>query len=148
MSISASHMTTSPYGIGLISILEGKRNTVYYDGTGNPTIGVGHLLPAGSDLSVVWTDAEVYAQLAKDLSAAEEAVLKVGALLSQPQFDALVSLTFNIGVGAFGASTVVRELLKVRYAAAADAILMWDSHGLLLKRRQVERGIFIYGSVA
>src|SRR6202035_3888215 len=42
------------------------------------------------------------------------------------QFDALVSLCFNIGAGGFHSSTVLRQHRAGNYAAAADAFLMWD----------------------
>lgn len=44
----------------------------------------------------------------------------------QHEFDAYVSLTYNIGSGAFCSSTVVRRLLAGDYRGACEAILMWD----------------------
>ena len=68
------------------------------------------------------------------------------------QFDAMVSLCFNIGVGAFRSSTVLRQHRAGNYAAAGDAFLMWDKDhqdGVLvevpglLKRRQIERAFYL-----
>jgi lysozyme len=46
------------------------------------------------------------------------------------QFDAMVSLAFNIGSRAFRSSTVLRQHRAGNYLAAGDAFLMWDSLGL------------------
>lgn len=51
------------------------------------------------------------------------------APLSQNQFDALVSLVFNIGVDAFLKSTVLRKLNAHDYAAAAAGFAAWDKSG-------------------
>lgn len=139
-------MNTSENGMHFIEIVEGYKYESYRDSKGILTIGVGH---TGADVTpdAEWTTAQIEAALANDLKTAENAVNNLGVDLSQPQFDALVSLCFNIGATAFGISTVATELRKKRYLAAADAILMWDDHGLLSKRRQAERGVFLYGAV-
>lgn len=49
--------------------------------------------------------------------------------LNQKQFDALVSLAYSIGAGAFAGSTVVRRLNEGDYAGAADAVRMWNKSG-------------------
>ncbi len=46
--------------------------------------------------------------------------------LHQHEWDAFVSLTFNIGSGAFCRSTLVRELRAGNYRAACDQVLRWD----------------------
>ena len=46
--------------------------------------------------------------------------------LHQHEWDAFVSLTFNIGSGAFCKSTLVRELRAGNYRAACDQVLRWD----------------------
>lgn len=139
-------MITSDAGRNLIKFFEGSSNVPYRDTNGHLTIGVGHLLPADADPKRVWKNQQIDDQLKLDLKAAEDGINAAGVALSQPQFDALVSLAFNIGVGAFGASTVARELRKSRYHAAAEAILLWNNHDVLLPRRQAERGVFLYGT--
>jgi lysozyme len=79
----------------------------------------------------------------------EEAVL--GALKREPtqeQFDAMVSLCWNIGPGNFRSSTVVREFNKGNTQAAADAFLKWNrANGKVMKgltnRRKDERSVFL-----
>jgi lysozyme len=63
--------------------------------------------------------------------------------LTQNQFDALYSLCFNIGEGAFKKSTVVKRLNANDYKGAADAILMWNKPSVLEKRRKRERDLFL-----
>ena len=117
-------MRLSKGGIDFISKWEGRENEVYKDVAGYPTIGVGHLLTHeelqsgkiminnqpfryGSGLQ----NEQVDALLLQDTDIAQQAVNKyVHASLSQPRFDMLTSLCFNIGVGAFKRSTLVRVL--------------------------------------
>lgn len=70
--------------------------------------------------------------------------------ISQNQFDALVSLAFNIGSGNFGRSTLLRLLNKGLYAKAADQFPRWNkSNGIVLdgltKRRNDEQRLFLTG---
>lgn len=138
-------MKTSANGISFIKIMEGVRHKAYRDSNGHLTIGVGHLLQV-QDESLTWDDDKINAALVTDLETAEMTIMRLNVPFSQPQFDALVSFVFNIGVGAFGASTAAKMLKISNYLAAADSFLLWDSHGILLQRRQAERGIFLYGT--
>ena len=139
-------LKTSLAGARFLTLLEGKKNKAYFDSVGKLTIGVGHLLPPGSSPDLVWSDEQVAAQLIKDLETAEKAVNDVGEKLTQIQFDALVSLTFNIGAGAFAGSTVVKHLKAGEMLLVPEAMEMWDSHGLLKGRRAKEAGVFSYGT--
>jgi lysozyme len=65
--------------------------------------------------------------------------------LKAHQFDALVSLAFNIGAGGFKRSTVARCLNQGDFHGAADAILMWKKPPELLPRRRRERELFLTG---
>jgi lysozyme len=73
----------------------------------------------------------------------EEALLDVRVPLTQNQYDALVSLVFNIGAGAFRGSTLLRLLNNSNYAAVPDQMRRWIhvngkiSNGLK-KRREEE----------
>jgi lysozyme len=46
--------------------------------------------------------------------------------VTQNQFDALVSLTYNIGVGAIGGSTLIKKLNAKDYKGAAEQFLVWN----------------------
>ncbi|MBI4382780.1 MAG: lysozyme, partial [Nitrospinae bacterium] len=81
--------------------------------------------------------------------------VKVG--LVQHQFDALTSLVFNIGGGAFENSTLLRLLNRDEYNEAANEFLAWDkvTHRrtgakvpsvIQMKRRRIERDLFLNGN--
>ena len=127
---------------------EGLRLKAYYDQRHIPTIGYGH---TGADVFIndTITQEEADNLLAIDLHHAESAIYTyVKVALNQNQFDALVSLIYNIGSGAFSTSTVLRLLNANDIDGAADAFLMWDkTNGAvnqgLLNRRKAERTYFL-----
>lgn len=99
--ISNMTMKTSSAGIDKIKQYEGLRLTRYLDSAGLPTIGYGHLIVAGENFTTI-TESFASMLLIKDLESAEAKVKKyVGTPINQNQFDALVSLVFNIGTAAF-----------------------------------------------
>jgi lysozyme len=127
---------------------EGFRNKAYKDSKGLLTTGVGHLIKPDEPhlIDAVLTDDEVKELLKSDLKWCSEAVEKaVKVPLTQPQFDALYSLCFNIGETNFRKSTVLRKLNEGDYQGAADAILMWNKPAVLEKRRKRERDLFLSG---
>lgn len=130
-------MKTSENGLRLIEKREGLRTKAYRDTKGIPTIGVGHTGPEVK-IGMIWTIQKCRDTLAKDILIAENAVNAVNVPLLQNQFDALVSLTFNIGVGAFKRSTVVKKLKLHDINGAAHAILMWNKPVEIMGRRMTE----------
>lgn len=113
------------------------------------TIGYGHYGPdvhPGQKIS----KARALLLLRRDVAAVEATVRRlVRASLTQGEFDALVSLCFNIGAGNFATSTVLRRLNAGDRRAAADAFEMWvkgaDGRKLagLESRRRAERWRFL-----
>lgn len=101
-------MKISKKGIDLIKKHEGVRTTAYLCPAGVWTIGYGHTgkeIRAGSTISLE----EAEELLRSDLVLFEDVVSKyVESTLTQNQFDALVSLVYNIGAGAFLGSTLFR----------------------------------------
>lgn len=147
----------SQSGINRIKRHEAFRAQMYYDQAGHPTIGWGHKIRANEQylLTATITEAEGEVLLRADLAEAEQAVNSfVTVPLAQSQYDALVSLVFNIGVTAFRNSTLLKKLNAGDYAGAADEILRWNkitvpetgekivSDGLA-SRRADERNLFI-----
>ena len=135
-------MKTSPAGLAAITQREGRRNEAYRDSRGIWTIGVGHTGPE-VHAGLVWSDSQVESALAHDISWAEDAVNKhVTVPITQNQFDALVSFTFNIGAEGFATSTAVR-VLNSGVNQAANALLLWEHPAELKARRESERAQFL-----
>ena len=142
---------TSPAGRAALMGREGCRLAAYRDSVGVPTIGVGHTGRAGPPpvaLGMTVTPAEAEAIFAADLAPFEEAVNRaVTARLTVNQFDALVSLAFNIGANGFAGSAVVHRLDTGDHTGAADAFLMWVHPPELVARRRAERAQFLRADV-
>lgn len=126
-------MKTSSNGIALICQFEGFENTAYLDSVGVLTIGYGHTSMAGPPVvksGMTITDQEGKDILALDLAKFEAMVLKcLMRSPSQNQFDAMVSLCYNIGEGNFSKSTVVRQFNAGDFEAAANGFSLWIHAG-------------------
>jgi len=144
--------TTSAAGRKAITEREGNVLTAYQDSVGIWTIGVGHTSAAGlpkvaKGLKI--TAAESDEILSRDLKTFEAGVrAAVKVPMNQNEFDALVSLAFNIGVEAFSKSTLVKKLNAGDRAGAADQFGQWVKAGGktlkgLVTRRQAERKQFL-----
>lgn len=97
-------------GTKLIQAFEDLRLHAYQDGGGVWTIGWGHTGPEVQSGCVI-TERIADKLFELDAKTAVDAVNRlVTAEIDQNQFDALVSLVFNIGVTAFGASTILRMI--------------------------------------
>ncbi|MBI5427444.1 MAG: lysozyme, partial [Nitrospinae bacterium] len=116
----AKDHVTSGQGVDFLKRREQFRDHVYEDEAGKRTIGWGHLLLPGEEFPDGITKEQALRLLAQDMRIAETAIqrkVKVG--LVQHQFDALTSLVFNIGGGAFENSTLLRLLNREEYNKAA-----------------------------
>lgn len=131
---------------------EGVRTKAYRDSVGVWTIGVGHTAAAGPPApkpGMVISRAEVDQILTRDLVQYEKAVNDaVHVPLTQGQFDALVSFCFNIGIGGFKGSTVVKLLNKSDYRGAANAFMKWVKPPEIRDRRESERQQFVRATYA
>ena len=118
-------MTTSRNGLDFISRWEGCILHVYKDIAGLPTIGIGHLIKPGESFTTI-TKEQALDLLAKDVKLCENAINKnVKVSLNQNQFDALVSWSFNCGVGVFQTSTLVKRLNAGFYEEIPQHLLNW-----------------------
>lgn len=138
-------------GIEFICVSEGFSDQEYLCEAGARTIGFGHLVRANEDFSSGISREAAKALLLSDLQFYEACVNQnVRVPVSQSQYNALVSLCYNIGTKAFGTSTLVKELNSGHVHKAADEFLRWkfvkqqESAGLL-RRRQRERELFLQG---
>ncbi len=137
-------MKTSSTGRALIERREGVVLSAYRDSAGILTIGVGHTSAAGESrvtagmTITAWQASEI---LSRDLVIFEAAVnASVRVPLNQNEFDALVSLAFNIGAGAFKGSTLLRKLNAGDRKGAADQFLVWNKITVNCKKQTV-RGL-------
>lgn len=140
-------MNTSPEGLDLIKRFEGLRLTAYLCPAGVPTIGYGQTGP-GIKLGMTITEAKANELLADSLKKYEEAVTHYAGSAHQNQFDAMVSLCYNIGAGNFKTSSVARLHKAGQYTGAASAFLLWNKAGGrvlagLVSRRKAERNLYL-----
>ena len=151
LGIATDEMHISPSGIDLICNFEGKRLVAYDDGVGVWTIGFGTTIyPNGIKVKKgdVCTEAQAKAYMAHDLKKFELVVNNaVNVSLNQNQFDALVSLAYNIGTNAFKNSTLVKKLNAGDIRGATNQFDVWINAGGrrmqgLVNRRAKEKNIF------
>lgn len=145
-------MTPSLACYALLKRFEQFRPTAYRPTKADvPTIGYGHT--AGVRMGDTCTYAQAESWLTEDTLTAASAVNRyVTVPLTQAMFDALVSFVFNIGVGNFEESALLRELNDGEYELAADEILKWDHQGRtvlegLERRDEAERALFLSGGL-
>lgn len=140
-------MRTSRKGVEFIAQWEGFSATAYMDANDGWTIGYGHLIVPGEEhlINATLTKAQALELKKKDLGVAEAAVRgQVSAPLNQSQFDALVSLIYNIGSGNFSSSTVKQRInsydTKERISEAWQRWNKDDGHFVqgLANRRKAE----------
>ena len=115
-------------GLNLIKRFEGFSDTVYICPAGYPTIGYGHVVLAHEQdqFATGITQAEATELLRKDVRIAERAVLRlISVPLTDGQFDALVSFTFNLGAGALQRSTLRRKVNRVEHESVPAELLKW-----------------------
>ena len=110
--VAVGVLAVSAAGTAGIVAHEGKVNRVYLDPVNIPTVCVGHTATVTrADVGRVFSDATCERLLRQDLKSAEAAVKgAVRVPVTQAQYDALVSFTFNVGGTAFQRSTLVRKL--------------------------------------
>lgn len=142
---------TSQNGIEHLKRVEGWSEVPYKDAAGLWTIGYGHLIKPGENYTIM-TDIEGEQILKMDLKIAEDAVNKfVSVELSQNMFDALVSFVFNVGVGAFEDSTLLKVLNEGDYQEAQNQMARWNKVTIngqkvvnqgLVSRREQEQELF------
>ena len=135
-------------GIELIKRFEGFSATEYLCSAGKRTIGYGHVLDDDENYPQGISPTEAEMMLLDDISQAEKAVSVFQEKLSGNQYDALVSLVYNIGEGAFVNSTMYDYLRSGDLYSAAGEFPRWckikrkGSKGLL-KRRIKEMELFL-----
>lgn len=148
MSIPARALNQA--GIDLICKSETCKLKAYICPAGVLTVGWGH---TGADVvaGMVITQAEADNLLLKDLKRFCDAVAELAPKATDDQFAAMVSLAFNIGVGAFKDSTLLKKFKAGDLTGAALEFPKWNKAGGkvlpgLVIRRAAERHLFECGS--
>ena len=157
-------MKTSEKAISMVKHHEGVRLRPYRCPALLWTVGVGHVIdpthigvklearknlpiPTGWDRAL--SMAEVDELLAADLARFEAGVERLcPSGLNQPRFDALVSFSFNVGLGNLQRSSIRMRHNRGDYAGAAEAFMMWTKAGGkelpgLVRRRVDERNLYL-----
>ena len=170
-------MKLSKVGVALMHKYEGYRTRPYLCPAHIWTIGYGHVLyqeqirlpmmrPEGktkADIPMirkemplkpednrVWTKQEIDELFAQDVASFERGVLRLvpGSASRQGRFDALVSISFNFGLGNLQRSSIRIKANRGEWEGAADAFLLWNKGGGkvlpgLERRRKDERALFL-----
>ncbi len=142
-------MKTSDNGIEFIKRHEGLRLEAYQDSVGVWTIGYGST--GGVRPGDVINEAQAETLLRIDLQTAEREVNRHLLPLKQHQFDSLASLVFNIGIGAFRKSTLLKRLkMDVNHPDIVNQFNRWVYGGGkilpgLVRRRREEANLYING---
>ncbi len=140
-------MEVSKRGLALIQQFEGLRLSAYLDSADTPTIGYGST--RGVSLGDEITKTQALELLEADVERHADGVRRlVEVPLTQAQFDALTSFTFNLGIGALASSTLLDRLNAGDYQGAGDELLRWvyvgnDRLRGLERRREAERAMFL-----
>lgn len=135
-------------GLALLKTFEGFKPQAYFDVGSVPTIGYG--FTQGVLMGDTMTEDEAQIRLEKEIQHVSDNVSKLLTTnLSDNQFSAVCCLVYNIGIGNFESSTILKFLNQEDNSSAALEFLKWDKvHGNeikgLLNRREAEKILFLF----
>ncbi len=138
----------SENGLSLIKQSEGFSSTVYRCPAGYPTIGYGHVLKPDEHFEDGIDEQQAEILLRRDVQVAERAVLHlINVPLTDGEFDALTSFTFNLGAGALQRSTLRRKVNRQEHDDVPAEFVKWVyARGRklpgLVKRRRLEAMLY------
>ncbi len=147
-------MKVTQEAIDLIKHFEGFRANAYHDATGILTIGYGHTSMAGPP--AVHVDDVVTAAQAEEILATDVEKFATGLRpllhreLSAPQFSALVSFAYNVGLANVAKSSVLTAVNAGDFEVVPRRLSLWVKAGSqtlpgLVKRRAAEAAMFASG---
>ena len=139
----------SSKGLTLIKQFEGFRPEAYLCSAGCQTIGYGHIIKEGEVFSQPLKESQAEALLLQDVEVTAKAIYRLITIpLTQGQFDALVSFTFNCGAGALQRSTLRACVNRQEHMQVPAELLKWSrvkgglSNGLM-RRRMAEALLYV-----
>jgi len=144
--------------VEIIKEYEGFKANKYYCPAGKLSIGYGHVIQHGENFEPEINEEDAEGILYKDLRPVVEVVDKALKVhVTDNQFAALVSFTYNEGIGAFKESTLLKKLNDGKYKEASGQFMRWiyaKKNGVvkelpgLVRRRAAERNLFLSGMEA
>ncbi len=146
----AAVLSLSLSGLAFLTASEGSKNTVYLDPVGIPTVCVGHTGPEVT-LGQTYSDDVCQDLLRNDTRVAQAAVGRlVKVKITQAQYDALVSWTFNLGEGNLASSTMLKRINAGECQKAGAEMRRWNrAKGRVLPglttRRNAESTMWVSG---
>lgn len=148
-----SPRSISETGLTVLKHYEGCRLRAYRDAVGVWTIGYGDTENVTEGMVINQQEAEDRLERRLDREFEPGVRAAITAAMRQEQFDAMVCLAYNIGVGAFANSTLVKLFNAGDIQLAADQFLRWDKAGGkslkgLRRRRAAERALFLGANAA
>jgi lysozyme len=138
-------MKTSQQGLDLIKRYEGYKTKPYKCPAGLWTVGYGHLIGDGHTLpnscNRTFTLDEINALLVKDVIRFERGIARyISANLTQSQFDALISFSFNLGLGTLQRSSLRQKINRGDFEGAKKSLLRYNkANGKVLKGLDLRR---------
>lgn len=135
-------VSVSAVAVAAICGFEGYREYAYKDVAGVPTIGYG--TTKGVKMGDKTTRQEAKAFLVRDASGmAKQIQSLIKVPLYQHEWDAYLSFTYNVGIGNFRSSTLLKKLNQGDYAGACSQLKRWVYAGGrkvkgLVNRREAE----------
>lgn len=152
ITINPDPITMSNEGLLILRHFEGLRLKAYKDPVGIWTIGYGHTGPEVRE-GLVWSMSQADKALRDRLrdEFVPGVLSAIKRSMTQAQLDAMIDLAYNVGVGAFQKSTLVRKFNAGDIHGAADEFLRWDKAGGksmlgLRRRRAADRARFLGAS--
>ncbi len=157
-------MKTGSKGIAIIKEFEGYHTRLpdgsckaYLDKLVRPALRskgypglwtIGYGCTEGVYEGLVWTEKQAEAALLREVAQTEQEVAQyIKVELNQNQYDAVVSLCYNLTGGLSKAQTLVKHINNQDWNKAADAFLLYTGAGQkrvpgLVRRRNAERALF------
>ena len=142
----------SEKGVNFIRNFEGYYPYIYKDSAGLDTIGIGHLIKPGEKFKVPMMADEARRLFLQDSAMAVRAVnRRTNVRLAPYQADALISLTYNIGDGGLGQSSVLRYVNLEKHNLAPNYFILWNKVTItgvkvpvrgLTRRREAEAELY------
>ncbi len=145
-------MKISNSGLELIKEFEGFSANAYLCPAKIPTIGYGNTfysdgrkVKLGEQISK--SDALELLEIVANKDFADKIFSAIKVPVAQNQFDAMVSLAYNIGTGSFLKSTLLKKVNAGDFIGASEEFLKWNKSGGkellgLIRRRKREQDLF------